>query len=87
MRHGSVVYCMDVATKMIDAFETRFKLNEFSLNSDNFFKRLKESEITDVESMNKIESDLRTGPFGKGVFALEGDVECLPFPDDSFDSY
>ena len=87
MKRGSTLYCVDIAEKMLDVFDLRFKTNDFSRNPDNYHKRIETSSLRTKENIESIEEAANVGPTGRRVFSLVSDIEQLPFPDQTFDAY
>lgn len=87
MRSGGALYCVDIAEKMIEKFDCRFRNNDFIKNPDNCYRKLDYSAVRTREKMDVVEENSKTALNGKKVFSMISDVEQLPFPDNTFDAY
>ena len=88
MKQQSILYCIDVAEKMLDILELKFQNSDFCKNPDNYFKRITQKEVDNLEKISQLEEESKINESGgKTVFALESDVEQLPFPGLYFDSF
>ena len=73
---------------MLETLELRFQINDFGKNPDNYFKRITLTDVESPEKINQLEEESKISESeGKAVFALESDVEKLPFPELCFDSF
>ena len=87
MKTNTTLYCLDIAEKMVDMCDCRFRSNDFSKNPDNCYRRLDYSDVRTTEKLDQVESNSKVGPTGRRVYSMVADVEQMPFPASTFDAY